>query len=307
MEQQIVALIRTNKITEVNLIFPLRQDQQIDVITLTDAFKYNHSVTSLYLKYMNIDDLGIQIFSHLLKYNKTLVSLNLYGNRYSIEGLQALCEALEVNQTLNTLGVQSSKINNQGMRLLCLSLRANRTLTCLDLMYNEIDNEGGQAIGELLKINHTITRMFFYGNRLDDAHEQAINTALQNNRNWIKNTRNQTLFILIILQRHSYSKNPTLPCEVWELIINALELDFPSKIKGYRSCSAIKNFITQRNIFDEFQARLASKKSFRLIEKHSKILSETTFSFLTSFKRQLESGNEYPATGQPLQKKFKYK
>lgn len=305
--ERILPLINTNKITEVKLIGPLRQNQGIDVITLTNALKHNHSVTSLYLKYMNMDDLGIQILSNLLKHNKTLVTLNLYGNQYGVEGLQALCEALEVNQTLNTLGVQSSKINNMGASLLCLSLRENRTLTCLDLMYNEIDNEGAQAICELLNVNHTITRMFFYGNKLDNAHEQAINKALQNNRDWIKNTRNQTLLILFMLLRHCYSKDPTLPCEVWELIISSLELDFPSKFKGYRSCSPIRNFISQRNVLDEFDARLASKKSFRLIEQHDEDVGESKFSFFTSLKRPLESAIENQAEEKPLQKKFRYK
>lgn len=69
--EQTLALIKNNKITKINLTFPPNRHQDIDIIVLTDALEHNHLVTNLNLKYMNMDDLSIQIFSNLLKHNKS--------------------------------------------------------------------------------------------------------------------------------------------------------------------------------------------------------------------------------------------
>lgn len=67
--------------------------------------------------------------------------------------------------------------------------------------------------------------------------------------------------------------------ELWEIIMK--QLDFPSISKGYRTSHAIANFLTQRNTMDEFNQRLQSKTSFRLVETHGLKLSESHFRFST--------------------------
>ena len=310
---QLITVIKANHLTEINL-----NDNNIkdaDVITLAKALKYNQSVVTLNIKNGEIKAAGTRALCKMLKKNQTLTRLNLKKNKIGFEGAYFLSEALKVNRTLTYLNLKRNYLGSQGTLVLSDMLKVNQTLHYLNLEKNQITQEGIQALGDMLKVNRTLTHLKLKHNgigpkeaaiilntlksnptlmRLNcdkrnkkSATHKAIKKVLKANQHQVENTRNLTLLTALVLLRHANSEESKLPIELWIIIIN--QLDFPSKVEGYRTSKALVHFLTQANSLEEINQRLQSKQDFRLVETHNTRVNQSRFSFLTPFKSTFSS------------------
>ena len=205
------------------------------------------------------------------------------------QSLEQTLAQLEANQ-LTELDLSSKNLTATQVIRLAEALKHNQSLTTLDLGFNQLGAVGAEQLSEVLKVNQTLISLNLEHNKLDNATVQMIQETLQTNRERIKSIRNQTLSTLVILLRHAHSSSSTLPMELWEIIMQ--QLDFPSANEGYRTSHAIANFLSQQNVFAEFNQRLQTQQSFRLIEIHGLKMGASRFSFLESKEKLLAKFNE---------------
>jgi len=311
--EQLINAIKANTITEINLNYKNVNDA--DISQLAKALKYNQSVTALNIKSGIIKIAGAQALSKMLKKNQTLTRLNLKKNEIGFEGAYLLSEVLKENQTLTYLNLKRNTIGFQGTLALSNMLKVNQTLHYLNLEKDQITQEAIQALSDMLKVNRTLTHLKLKHNNMGIKEaimlknalksnstltilncgmsnkwrttKKAIKKALRANQDQIKKTRNQTLFTAIMLLRHANSEEAKLPFELWVMILS--QLDFPSKVEGYRTSAAIVHFLTQANTLEEINQRLKSKQNFQLFETPGTKLSRSRFSFLLPSKPTLKS------------------
>ena len=97
----------------------------------------NTTLSTLYLRCIQIDDAGAIALSEALKANRSLTHVDLSGNNIGASGAQALSKALEVNSTLASLDLSRNKIDRYGVKFLSNALKTNRVLSSLSLLGNE--------------------------------------------------------------------------------------------------------------------------------------------------------------------------
>jgi hypothetical protein len=92
--------------------------------------------------------------SDALKYNTTLTSLNLGGSQIGDDGAKDLSGALKHNTTLTSLELGFNKISAAGAKDLSDALKHNTTLTSLNLRDNQIGGAQLKEINALIERNH---------------------------------------------------------------------------------------------------------------------------------------------------------
>ena len=97
----------------------------------------NTTLSTLYLRCIEIDDAGAIALSEALKANRSLTHVDLSGNNIGASGAQALSKALEDNSSLASLDLSRNKINRYGVQFLSEALKTNCVLSSLILQGNQ--------------------------------------------------------------------------------------------------------------------------------------------------------------------------
>ncbi len=206
---------------------------------LAEALTVNATLTTLNLYNTFLEPEEARVLAEALKVNATLTILVLSQNEIKDEGVSALAEALKVNATLTTLTLNHNRMGNAGAIALAEALKVNATLTTLTLEENfwtSVDGNGlftiNQGIGaagttalaEALKVNRFLTTLDLKNHRIlqegGDIALTAISQRLERNkRNKPFNLRTCWVILLCGYKQGESTVLPTLPPEIWEIIL----------------------------------------------------------------------------------------
>eukprot|EP00040_Diaphanoeca_grandis_P033747 m.207372 g.207372 ORF g.207372 m.207372 type:complete len:599 (+) comp32984_c0_seq1:161-1957(+) len=137
---------------------------------------------TLILSNNHVKDVGVCKISEALRFNSTVTWLDLQDNSIGDEGAAALSRALFGNITLTTLILRHNKIGNEGVSKIAFALKANRTLSILSFVGNMIGDVGVIQLAKALTRNRTIKSLFLNQNTISDVGAIAMADML------IKNT-----------------------------------------------------------------------------------------------------------------------
>lgn len=168
-----------------------KQEEGSDHLSRLVMLASKSSLSSLSLKYFNMQNFGAQILAEsMYRSFGSIVSLNLECNAIGVAGAEALATFIILqsqdarggkNTTcLRVLKLANNKISNEGAAAMAEALLNNTTLEELTLTNNGISH-GLVAIGKALEKNNTIRTLTLFGNDFDMDSGKIFND-LQSNR-----------------------------------------------------------------------------------------------------------------------------
>lgn len=150
--------------------------------SMFDAWRYNHTITTLSLVRSGVNDKTIKYLVKALNKNDTLRELDLSSNRITALGIESLCEALLYHRALTRLCLQSNSLKKAGAPHLARLLIKNRVIRHLNIGSNSLGADGCCQIAEAVRFNRTLNSLSLDMNEMGPRGAAAIATALISNR-----------------------------------------------------------------------------------------------------------------------------
>ena len=136
-----------------------------NIDSLLNSLKDIHTLTSLDLSSMNINEKNFNKFYQLIINNPSLTKLNLYDNDiYNNELILISKLLMNKDCKLTELNLSYNTFEDESVIKLAKALEKNKTLTKLDLSLNHISDDGMNALSNMIKVNKTLTYLSLYDN-----------------------------------------------------------------------------------------------------------------------------------------------
>ena len=150
--------------------------------SMFEAWRYNHTITTLSLVRSGVSDQTIKYLIKALNKNDTLRELDLSSNRITAVGIENLCDALLYHRALSRLCLQSNSLKRAGAPHLARLLTKNRVIRHLNIGSNGLGAEGCVQIADAVRFNRTLNSLSLDMNEMGPRGASAIAAALISNR-----------------------------------------------------------------------------------------------------------------------------
>jgi len=156
------------------------------IVALASTVRIHSTLTTLTLRYANLDDLAVSTLCEALKVNKSVETLDLEGNSISPDGAKAIGLMLNTNKSLKHLILKENQIGDRGLQHIASALQtgSHPALETLDLTHNGIESAGAEAFAQTIGTASALPNLpelSFDDNNIGNTGAAALVNSCQNN------------------------------------------------------------------------------------------------------------------------------